>query len=402
MSGQAMSGQKMSDQKNQRLFAMVAGEASGDLLGAGLIRAIKARQPNAQFVGVGGPKMLAEGFESLADMELLSVMGLIEPLKRLPQLFALRSRLFNYFLEHKPAVFIGIDAPDFNLGLARKLKAEGMPTCHYVCPSVWAWRQGRVKKIRKSVDHVLALLPFESAFLQQHQIASSFVGHPLAEQLSQAMPADKASGELTLQIEKLQREGEPLICVMPGSRSSEIHALTDVFIQTMAECLKQKSNLRFIIPAASSALYSVLQSKIAAANIDTLADRVLLVHGQSRLCMQSADLILLASGTATLEAALLGKPMVVAYKMAALTYTLASRMVKIDHVALPNLLTDKPLVPEFIQHDATPKNLSAALLRYLDQPALVNEVVAAFALVHQQLAQNASEKSADVVISMAK
>lgn len=387
-------------------IGIVAGETSGDLLAAGLIRAIKARIPNAEFSGVGGPKMLAEGFTTLADMERLSVMGLVEPLKRLPELIALRARLVQNFTDHKPDVFIGIDAPDFNLGLEKKLKASGIITCHYVCPSVWAWRQGRVKKIRQSVDHVLALLPFESDFLQQHNIASTFVGHPMAEELAQSAKEDadnKDANHSTLkqQLKSFAAEGEQLICVMPGSRNSEVQALSDVFLQTIAACLQQKANLRFVIPAASDALYDLLEQRLAEPDVQSFVDKVLLVRGQSRQCMQASYLVLLASGTATLEAALLGKPMVVAYRMAPLTYSLALRMLKVDHVALPNLLTDKPHVPEFIQHDATAAALSEALLAYLDQPELVAEVKNAFAQVHTKLAQNASEKAADVVLELA-
>ena len=375
-------------------------------MAAGLIRAIKARVPNAEFSGVGGPNMLAEGFTTLADMERLSVMGLVEPLKRLPELFALRARLVQNFIDHKPDVFIGIDAPDFNLGLEKKLKANGISTCHYVCPSVWAWRQGRVKKIRQSADHVLALLPFESDFLQQHDIASTFVGHPMAEELAQTANDDvenKDANHLALeeQLKSFVAGGAQLICVMPGSRSSEVRALSDVFLQAIAACLQEKPHLRFVIPAASDALYDLLKLRLAEPDVQSIVDRILLVRGQSRQCMQAAYLVLLASGTATLEAALLGKPMVVAYRLAPLTYSLALRMVKVDHFALPNLLTDKPRVPEFIQHEATAAALSEALLAYLDQPELVAEVKNAFAKVHTKLAQNASEKAADVVLELA-
>lgn len=394
---------KLSDAALAPLFAMVAGEASGDLLGAGLMAAIKAQYPHARFIGVGGPKMLAEGFETLADMERLSVMGLVEPLKRLPELFALRSRLVETFIAQRPAVFIGIDAPDFNLGLARKLKAAGIRSCHYVCPSVWAWRQGRVKKIRQSVDHILALLPFESAFLQQHAIDSTFVGHPLAEQLNIAGSVNAyLPSELSAQIEAFNTDASPLVCVMPGSRKSEVQALLDVFLQTVALCLAQNRQLRFIIPAATEELYQQLSMRLEQADVAEIRQRVLLVSGQSRYCMQACDLVLLASGTATLEAALLGKPMVVAYRMAALTYALASRMVKVDYVALPNLLTEQPMVPEFIQHEATPQALSQALFRYLDNPTLCEAVKQAFGIVHQQLAQNASERAAEVVLQLAQ
>lgn len=388
----------MSDNGKSLLIGIVAGEASGDLLGAGLIRAIKAQYPHAEFVGLGGVNMQAEGFKTLDDMALLSVMGLVEPLKRLPQLLTLRRRLFAHFLEHKPAVVVGIDAPDFNLALERKLKAKGIPTCHYVCPSVWAWRQGRVKGIRKSVDHVLSLLPFEVDFLKQHDIKSTFVGHPLAEQLSFDTPVSES--ELSNQLKDFRLQG-PLLCVMPGSRSSEVQALLDVFMETIAACLQRQPNMRFVIPAASEALYEVLASRLSEPDIHLIRQRILLTRGESQLCMQMSDLVLLASGTATLEAALLGKPMVVAYRLTPLSYAIMSRMIKVDYVALPNLLTDKAYVQEFIQHDISAETLSSALLSYVEQPALAAEVKNAFRQLHGQLAQNASEKAAVVVLQLA-
>jgi len=388
----------MSDIGKPLLIGIVAGEASGDLLGADLIRSIKAQYPHAEFVGLGGEKMQAEGFKTLDDMSLLSVMGLVEPLKRLPQLLTLRRRLVAHFLECKPAVVVGIDAPDFNLALERKIKAKGIPTCHYVCPSVWAWRQGRVKGIRKSVDHVLSLLPFEVDFLKQHDIKSTFVGHPLAEQLSFDAPI--VESELSNQLKEFKLQG-PLLCVMPGSRNSEVQALLDDFMETITKCLQRQPNMRFVIPAASEALYELLSSRLSEPDIHLIRQRILLTRGESQLCMQMSDLVLLASGTATLEAALLGKPMVVAYRLAPLSYAIMSRMIKIDYVALPNLLTDKAYVQEFIQHDISAESLSSALLSYVEQPALAAEVKNAFRQLHIQLAQNASEKAAAVVLSLA-
>jgi len=388
----------MSDNVKPLLIGIVAGEASGDLLGADLIRSIKAQYPHAEFIGLGGEQMQAEGFKTLDDMSLLSVMGLVEPLKRLPQLLTLRRRLVAHFLECKPAVVVGIDAPDFNLALERKLKAKGIPTCHYVCPSVWAWRQGRVKGIRKSVDHVLSLLPFEVDFLKQHDIKSTFVGHPLAEQLSFDAPV--VESELSNQLKEFKLQG-PLLCVMPGSRNSEVQALLDVFMETIAACLQRQPNMRFVIPAASEGLYEQLCSRLSEPDIHLIRQRILLTRGESQLCMQMSDLVLLASGTATLEAALLGKPMVVAYRLAPLSYAIMSRMIKIDYVALPNLLTDKAYVQEFIQHDISAESLSSALLSYIEQPALAAEVKNAFRQLHIQLAQNASEKAAAVVLSLA-
>ena len=388
----------MSDYGKPLLIGIVAGEASGDLLGAGLIRAIKAQYQEAEFIGLGGTQMQAEGFKTLGDMELLSVMGLVEPLKRLPQLLTLRRRLLAHFLDSQPDVVVAIDSPDFNLPLERKLKSHGIPTCHYVCPSVWAWRQGRVKGIRKSVDHILALLPFEVDFLKQHDIKATFVGHPLAEQLSFDAPV--VESDLSQQLAFLKQQG-PLLCVMPGSRNSEVQQLMDVFVETIAACLQRQPNMRFVIPAASDALYAILETRLSEPDIHLIRQRILLTRGDSQLCMQMSDLILLASGTATLEAALLGKPMVVAYRLAPFSYAVISRLVTVDYVALPNLLTDKAYVQEFIQHDISADTLSRALLSYIEQPALVVEVKNAFRQLHDQLAQNASEKAATVVLSLA-
>lgn len=384
------------------LIAIVAGEASGDLLGAGLMRSLKKHFPRAEFVGVGGPEMLAEGFDSLADMERLAVMGLVEPLRRLPELLALRARLQRYFLERRPAVFIGIDAPDFNLDLESRLKSAGIATCHYVCPSVWAWRQGRVKKIRASADHVLALLPFEKDFLQGRGIASTFVGHPLAERLAPAALSGEIESQQAAREALAIDSSLQLLCVMPGSRRSEVDALLVVFCATLRLLLTQRPELSVVIPAASDALKGQIQRRLSQSDMRAIASRIKVVEGRSLCCMQAADAVLLASGTATLEAALLGKPMVVAYRLSALTYSLVSWMLKVDQVALPNLLTETPLVEEFIQQRATAKNLSTAVLRCLDDKQKITETKAAFSQLNQQLARNADDTAAAVVAELCR
>ena len=241
------------------LYGIVAGELSGDALGAGLIDAIRATQPDARFVGIAGPAMLERGCESLADIERLSVMGLVEPLKRLPELFSIRSNLFRHFLAQRPRAVIGIDAPDFNLGLLRKLKRAGIPTCQYVCPSVWAWRQGRVKTIAKSVDQVLCLLPFESRFLAEHDIAAQFVGHPLARRFARCEPPlaanpEAARGKLLAAHGQSSESPSTLLCVMPGSRHSEVERLAVPFIESCRGLLLGNPGLMVVIPAASAAL----------------------------------------------------------------------------------------------------------------------------------------------------
>ena len=382
------------------LIAIVAGEVSGDLLGAGLIHQLRVLYPDAEFVGLGGPQMKAQGLQSLGDMELLSVMGLIEPLKRLPQLLSLRNKLYRHFLEAKPAVFIGIDSPDFNLPLARRMKQAGVLSCQYVCPSVWAWRQGRVKSIRRSVDHVLTLLPFEQAFLSRYQIDSSFVGHPLADRLSVAVASQldvDADDRLLLEALHPDRRQQKLVCIMPGSRSAEVDQLLSVFIPTMLRLNQSMPSLKFVIPAASEKLYFSIKASLTQAG---LAGNINLVRGQSQYCMAISDTVLLASGTATLEAALLAKPMVVAYKMSNFSYPIISRMLTTDYVALPNLLTSKPYVPEFIQQAVTPEALSSALLSFLTDKSLYQETVTAFAELADQLAQGADRKAAMAVANL--
>jgi len=367
-------------------IGIVAGEKSGDLLGAGLMREIKKQVANVEFCGVGGDAMIAEGFKTLADMQLLSVMGLIEPLKRLPALISLRKSLFRYFAEQSPHLFIGIDAPDFNLGLEKKLKQRGVTTCHYVCPSVWAWRQGRVKKISRSVDHVLCLLPFEKQFLKNHQIDATFVGHPLADALV------SYSGE--------QGVDQNKICLMPGSRSSEINALLDTFLQAALLCLARCPQLTFTLPAATQAIHAVIAERLLAPAYAALAGRLELVLGDAQRCMRESKAVLIASGTATLEAALLQKPMVVAYKMSELGYALASRMVHVEHVALPNLLCAERVVPELLQRKASAENLADELMRYIEEPETCSAVQARFSQLHKQLARGANTQAASAVLAL--
>ncbi len=396
----------MSETKKPMLIAIVAGEVSGDILGAGLISQLRIHFPSATFVGLGGSQMKAQGFQSLGDMELLSVMGLIEPLKRLPQLLSLRKKLYHYFLDVGPAVFIGIDSPDFNLPLAKKMKRAGVLSCQYVCPSVWAWRQGRVNTIRQCVDHVLTLLPFEQQFLSRFDIDSTFVGHPLADQLlvaevSDLINKDNVNAPLLSALHPKHRT-DKLVCVMPGSRSSEVNQLLPIFIATMRRLILAIPAIKFIIPAASDTLYDYIQFNLSEANVGELADNIHVVNGQSQNCMAISDTVLLASGTATLEAALLAKPMVVAYKMSVFSYAIISRMVNTEYVALPNLLTRQPHVPEFIQQAATPDALASALFRLLTDASLYQETVEAFTELTEQLSQNADHTAAMTVAQLIK
>lgn len=339
------------------VFAIVAGEASGDILGANLIRALKQLFPDAIFEGIGGPQMQAESFKSLYEMDRLSVMGLVEPLKRLPELLRIRRNIVRRYSNNRPAVFIGIDSPDFNSGIEQRLHRAGVKTVHYVSPSVWAWRQGRIKKIKKSVDLMLTLLPFEADFYRQHQVPVCFVGHPLAQQFGGKPDKNSACTELGLDPQR------PVLCIMPGSRSSEVELLANLFLDA-AEVVRQTWNadIQLVIPAANQARYQQVEEILGhRPNLN-----ILLLQQQSHLAMEAADVVLLASGTTALEAMLLKKPMVVSYRFGAWTYKLLSRLIKTPYASIPNLLANKMLVPELIQDDASVDNLSAAVIDAFD------------------------------------
>jgi lipid-A-disaccharide synthase len=371
------------------VFAMVAGEASGDVLGADLIRALKKQFPKAIFEGIGGPKMQAEGFQSLFQMDRLSVMGFVEPLKRLPELLRMRRTVIKRYLENKPAAFIGIDSPDFNANIEFKLHQAGVKTVHYVSPSVWAWRQGRIKKIKKSVDLMLCLLPFEAQFYEQHQVPVRFVGHPLAGQLASQPDTQAARQQLSLDSDR------PVLCIMPGSRAGEVDMMSEVFLDTAQSVVASVAGLQLVIPAANNARYAQLK--------DILATRpeleISLILQQSHTAMAASDAVLLASGTTALEAMLLKKPMVVSYKLGALTYKLVSPFIKTPFVSIPNLLANKMLVPELIQDQAKVSHLATAVLNALDKakrPALV----ACFNELHQQLAVESGVIAASAIAEL--
>jgi lipid-A-disaccharide synthase len=382
-------------------IGIVAGEKSGDALGAGLIDAIQALEPNTRFTGLGGQAMIEKGFVSIAAMERLSVMGLIEPLKRLPDLIRLRRQLYQHFINLKVDIVVGIDSPDFNLGLEKKLKRSAIPTCHYVCPSVWAWRQGRVKNIRASVDHVLALLPFEVGFLQQHGIEATFVGHPLADRLASSRLADAGTDNEGVHGVEMLR-----LCVMPGSRSSEVDALLECFLQTALLCVARIPQLEIVIPAATPALYDKIQSVLQQSQYLPL-DSCLTVQrcfgrDEAHACVRNATVVLLASGTATLEAALLGKAMVVAYRMSSMGYAIASRLIRSEHIALPNLLLGERVVPELVQHQATPQCLSDALLELLVNSSQRSQTEHKLEGLRDQLALGADQLAASTVLSLSR
>lgn len=373
-------------------IGIVAGEASGDLLGAGLVSAIKQRYPDALIEGIAGPQMMAAGATSLFPMDRLSVMGIVEVLGRYRELLGIRRQLANHFKQNPPDVFIGIDAPDFTLGLEKQLRQAGIKTAHYVSPSVWAWRQRRVKKIAQSTDLMLTLFPFEEKFYQQHHVPVKFVGHPLADTIP--MLADKAAArkDLGLSSEKT------ILAMLPGSRSNELQYLATTFIETVRWLRVRHPDLQVVVPLANEVRRAQFEQAMA-----QIADvpEMTLVDGRSREVMAAADVVLLASGTAALEAMLLKRPMVVAYKLSPITYWLAKRLVKVDNVSLPNLLANETLVPELIQHEATPEKLGQAVLNYLEDSALNDVVNQRFNEIHQALKQDASQQAADAILELA-
>lgn len=367
-------------------IAIVAGEISGDLLGGSLITALKDRYPNATFAGIGGERMQTAGLDSWFDMETLSVMGLFEVLGRLPTLLKLRRALIKQIVAWQPDVFIGIDAPDFNLGVELKVKQAGIKTLHYVSPSVWAWRQKRVFNIAKATHRVLALLPFEKQFYDRFDVPCSFVGHPLADEIPFEHDVAAVRSELGFADE------DRILAMLPGSRRAEVAQLADLFLHTFATLKQAYPELKAVIPCANQQRHAELTEHLQAhPNIRDIT----LLHGNARKALIASDAVLLASGTAALETMLVNRPMVVSYKTHPITYWLGERLLKIDYVSLPNLLANKALVPELLQHDATVENLSAALTPLLDHPQ--PELQAQFAQLHQQLRQNASQQAAQAV-----
>ena len=375
-------------------IGIVAGESSGDILGAGLIRAIRARVPDARFEGVAGPEMLAAGCQALYPAETLSVMGLTEVLKHLPELMSVRRHLKRHFLKDPPDVFIGIDSPDFNLGLEQSLHDAGIRTVHYVSPSVWAWRARRVFKVGRATDLVLALLPFEPEFYSRHGFHAEFVGHPLADTLTPA--ADRTALRHHLHIPP---EGK-LVALLPGSRMSEVSRLLPLFLRTAQWLALDRPELRFVIPAATPRLNQFIKYELRALEPDL---PVTVVEGHSREAMAAADAVLLASGTAALEAMLLGCPMAVAYRLSPLSHAIVRGLglLKIPYVSLPNLLAGRELVPEFLQARAVPDAMGEALLKLLEDPAARGAQLQGFKDLAGVLRRGADARAADAVLALA-
>jgi lipid-A-disaccharide synthase len=372
-------------------IAMVAGEASGDLLASHLMAALKAKLPDAVFYGIGGPKMQALGFDAWWPMEKLAVMGYVDALKHYREISGIRRQLKKRLLDIRPDIFIGVDAPDFNLGLETDLKSAGVKTIHYVSPSIWAWRGGRIKKIARAVDRVLALFPMEPPLYEKERIPVTYVGHPLADIIPLVTNMRAVREKLSMPKEV------PIFAMLPGSRKGELEMMADTFVQT-AKIIRERflPNALFIVPLTTRETRLQFEMAIYQQQAGDVPFRLLFGHAQDAL--GAADVSLVASGTATLEAALIKRPMVITYKIAKLSYWIMKRMAYQAFVGLPNILAGRSVVPEILQDEATPENLAEALVKLYEDKENAEAVAEAFTEIHLQLRQNTAEKAANAVI----
>lgn len=372
--------------------AIVAGEASGDNLAAGLIKAIRERLPDSVFEGIAGPRMQDAGCHSLFPMQELSVMGLVEVVKHLPRLLSIRRQLRRHFLENPPDIFIGVDAPDFNLGLEHALKGAAIPTLHYVSPSVWAWRKYRVRKIAASVDCMLTLFPFEEQFYAQRQVPAHCVGHPLADLIADEVDQMQARRQISLE------HNGPVVALLPGSRVGEVKRLAADLLNAAVWCYQRRDDLHFVIPLANYECRLAFDEVLS-----TIATRlpVTLLSGQGLEAMAAANAVMLASGTATLECMLLKRPMVVAYRLSPVTYRIARMLVKSSYYSLPNLLAGRPLVKELIQDEVTAEALGSEVLALIENPQRTQELAAIFSAIHDDLRRDANRNAANAVLELA-
>lgn len=378
-------------------IALVAGEASGDLLGADLLRELRQRHPDAEFAGVGGPAMRAAGMDCWHDCGELAVMGLVEVLQHLPRLMRLRADVRARVLAWQPDVFVGIDAPDFNLGLEAKLKQAGLRTVHYVSPSVWAWREGRARKLGRSADRVLCLFPMEPPIYARHGVDARFVGHPLADAI--ALHPDRGAARVPLGLPA----GARVLAVLPGSRLGEIRRLLPEFLGAAALLMQAMPDLQVVIPAANAACRQVIEDLLASPDASLPASSVTVLDGQAQAAMIASDVVLLASGTAALEALLAKRPMVVGYRISALTYRLVMGLglMKVNRYSLPNVLANEPIVPELMQDDCTAEKLAAAVQAWFDDAEAVLGLQARYLAIHQKLRQGASARAAEAILELA-
>jgi lipid-A-disaccharide synthase len=373
-----------------KTIALVAGEASGDLLGSHLIEALKQSLPNIRFIGIGGPKMQSAGMEIMFPMEKLSVFGFIDALLHLREILGIRNKLKSFLLATPPDLFIGIDAPDFNLDLERVLKQRGIPTVHYVSPSLWAWRGERIHKIKLAASHVLTLFPFEAEIYEKAGIPVTYVGHPLADMLPEVPKRDLMREQM-----RIQKQSK-VFAFLPGSRKSEVRYLAATYIETARQILIKEPNAQFLVPLASRETRTIFEDTLWKLEAQELP--ITMLFGHAHDAMIAADGVLVASGTATLEAALLKRPMVITYKMLPLTFWLSKRKAYLPYVGLPNVLAGKFVVPEILQDDATPENLAQALLNLVADKNAVAELEILFGHFHAQLKQNTAHKAAQAIL----
>ncbi|PWB57075.1 MAG: lipid-A-disaccharide synthase [Nitrosomonadales bacterium] len=371
-------------------MGIVAGEASGDLLGSHLVAALREKLPDAEFVGIAGPKMQAAGTQTLFPMEKLAVRGYLEVLRHFAEILAIRRELKRYFLASPPDLFIGVDAPDFNLGLEKALKSHGIPTIHYVSPSVWAWRRERVKTIARSVTHILALFPFEPEIYEAAGVPVSYVGHPMADVLPQH--PDRAAMRAQL---KLAAQGN-IIALLPGSRQSELHYMAELIIRTAQKIASVDPDIQFLVPLVSRETRDFFEAALYRLGAEALPLTILFGHAHAALT--AANVALVASGTATLETALLKRPMVITYKLSRLSAFLMRRKGYLPYVGLPNILAGRFVVPELLQEDATPGNLAQALLNLLHDTQVQNGLEAEFQRMHVSLRQNTAQRACEAVL----
>jgi len=371
-------------------IGIVAGEASGDLLGSHLIQALKKKRTDIEFVGIAGPKMMSEGAQSLFSMERLSVRGYIEVIKHLFGLLRLRRQLLKHFLSNRLDLFIGIDAPDFNFWLERKLKKNGIKTIHYVSPSVWAWRKNRIKKIKNAVSHMLALFPFEPALYHGAGIPVTYVGHPLADILPMEPDTSAAREGLKLKSSAL------VVAMLPGSRQSEVQQHAELFVKTAKLIYAEYPNAIFLVPLITRETRQIFELAIFHEN-ESLPIQILFGHAHD--AMEASDVVIVASGTATLEAALLKKPMVITYRMSKVSWQILKRMRLQPYVGLPNILAEKFIVPELLQDDSTPEKLAEATIKLISDTTYISEIKAEFTKIHFSLKQNSAEKAANVILA---
>ena len=373
-------------------IGIVAGEASGDNLAAGLISAIRERLPDAQFEGVAGPRMKEAGCSELFPMKELAVMGLVEVIRHLPRLLSIRRQLRRHFLENPPDVFVGVDAPDFNIGLEHSLRQAGIHTLHYVSPSVWAWRKKRVRKIARSVDCMLTLFPFEERFYAEQNVPARCVGHPMADLI--ADDVDRAQARRHIELE----HNGPVVALLPGSRVGEIRRMAGDFLEAAAWCYQRRDDIHFVVPLAN------YECRLAFDEVLSTLDTKLplsLLNGKGLEAMASANAVMLASGTASLECMLLKRPMVVAYRLSPATYRIARLMVKTKYFSLPNLLADRPLVKELIQDEVTPAAIGREILAMLEDPKRTEDLAQIFGGIHRGLRRDANRAAADAVLQLA-